>query len=257
MKSVLTIAWKDFKSSVTRPMFFLIAGLCSTLWSYLYLRGVREFAQQSLLMSAPQFGGGMQMNIHYTLFISHISYINIIFIFMIPALTMGLISEEKKMRTYDLLLTSPINATHIALGKFLAGFGTAMLLVLIGMLYPIGTALFADFQWAPLLSSFIGLTLMTAAYVAVGLFASSMTESVVLSVVMGVLFNLVLWFLSSGSGFSDNPVFTAIMEQVSIGQQLFSFLKGTFKVSAIVFFLSLAGLFVFLAQRVVESSRWR
>jgi ABC-2 type transport system permease protein len=216
---------------------------------------VLDFAARTEFMSrAP---GLPQMNLHYMVFVPHISYVNLIFIFAIPALTMRLVAEEKKLRTYDLLLTAPISATEIALGKFLAGFGTAMALVAVAFLYPLITAFFADFPWGPLLTSFLGLAFVAGAYVAVGLFASSLTESIMLSVVMALIFNLILWFISQGVSFSDNPTFTAIMEHLSVGQHFLAFLKGSFEVSAIVFFLSCATLFVFLSQRVIESSRWR
>lgn len=255
MKAALTIGWRDFKSLVTSPMFFLVGGFCAIIWSYNYLRAILMFAERTSLMG--RLPNSPQLNLHFAVFINHISYVNIIFIFAIPALTMKLISEERKMRTYDLLLTAPITATDIAVGKFLGGFGAALLLVLVAALYPIGTAMFTSFPWAPLATSFLGLILITAAYVAIGLFASSLTESIFLSVVLGLIFNLMLWFIAQGSGFSDNAVFTAIMQHLSIGQHFFAFLKGTIKVSSVVFFLSCITLFVFLSQRVVESSRWR
>ncbi|MCB0341668.1 MAG: ABC transporter permease subunit [Pseudobdellovibrionaceae bacterium] len=256
MRAITTIAWKDFRLMVTSPMFFMIAGLCSVIWSYSYLRNLVMFAQRSSQMAGAH---GMQgsMNIHFSLFVQHISYVNIIFIFAIPALTMRLIAEEKKLSTFNLLLTSPITATDIAVGKFLAGFGGAMALMAVALLYPLATTFISDFPVGPLVTSFTGLALMTGAYVAAGLFASSLTQSVVLSVVMGVIFNLIMWFLGQGSDMSDNATVMAVLEHLSIGQHFFSFLKGGFRVSSIVFFVSVIGLFVFLTQRVVEASRWR
>ena len=255
MRSAFTIGWKDFKSLVTSPMFFVIAGLCSCIWSYNFLRSILEFAARSDM--AARFPGAPAMNLHFNVFLNHISHVNIIFLFAIPALTMRLIAEEKKLRSYDLLLTAPITATDIALGKFMAGFGAAMVLVAVSFLYPLGVSLVADFPWLPLLNSYLGLAFMAAAYVSVGLFASALTESIMLSVVMGLLFNLILWFLSQGVSFSDNPVFSTIMQHLSVGQHFFSFLKGTLQVSSLVFFASIITMFIFLSQRVIESSRWR
>lgn len=254
--AALTIAWKDFKSLITSPIFLVIASLASCLWSFIYLRQILEFAARS--MAGPMMGGqaGGQ-SIHFTVFTSHIWLTNLLFIVVIPALTMRLLAEEKKMRTYDLLLTSPITATDIALGKFLAGYGAALTLMFISMLYPLGTALFADFAMAPLLTSYLGLAFVVGLYVAVGVYSSSLTDSVLLAVIMGVIFNLTLWFISQGSEFSNQPIFAAIMEHLSVGQQFVSFVRGTLQISATVFFLSAITLFVFLTQRVVESSRWR
>lgn len=255
MSGVLAIAKRDFRSLVTSPMFIVIASLCSILWSFLYLRMLFSFAGQ--LAVANLRGGAAGMNINFQLFIQHISYVHLIFIFAIPAITMRLLSEEKRQRTYDLLLTAPVSATEIAVGKFLGGLGAVLILILLSFLYPAATAFFAKFSWAPLLTSYLGLILAAAFYVAVGLFASSLTESPMLSVILGMLFNLAIWFLGSGQEGSDSAIVNAILEHVAIGQQFYTFLKGTITISALVFFLSAIGFFIFLSQRVVESSRWR
>lgn len=256
MSRALTIAGKDFRSLVMSPMFLFIAGSSALLLSYSFLRNLIQFSEQSA-MSAMQFGGEGGMNITMTVFMSHISITNLLFVFVVPALTMRLLSEEKKMRTYDLLLTAPVTAGDIALGKFLAGIGAAGVLILISLAYPLGTRLFSDFAVAPLLSAYAGLTLVTAAYVAVGVFSSSLTESVMLSVVMGLIFNLALWFVAQGSDFVDNSTWVAFMEHLSVGQHFANFVRGTPKLSSLVFLLSCSGFYVFLTQRVVESSRWR
>ena len=255
MRAILTIAKKDFKNLIFSPMFLLIAGLCSALWSGMYLKNLASFAQTARMGS--MMGGGGQQNIHYAVFVAHISLINLVGILAIPALTMRLLSEEKKLHTYDLLLTAPITATDIAIGKYLAAFGAAAVLAFISFLYPLGTGAFASFHYGPLLTSYLGLLLVLGLYAAVGLFASSLTESVVLAVVLGVIFNLVLWFISQGGEMSDQPWITATLEHISLGAQFMNFIKGSLKVSSVVFLVSFIALFVFLTQRVVESARWR
>lgn len=252
IRGVWTVAWKDFRVLVTSPMFLMVAGLCACIWSYNYLPQIFQFERISA--RAFQTGG---LNIHQTLFASHIARANIILIFAIPALTMRLLAEEKKLRTYDLLLTVPISAAQIAAGKFLAACGAGLVLLGISAIYPLGTALFTDFSMGPLISSYIGMAMVTGIYVGVGLFASSVTESVVLSVVLALILNLSLWFLGQAAEMSDQPTLTAILEHVSVPQQFVSFLKGSLKLSSVVFFASTMAFFVFLTERVVESSRWR
>lgn len=256
MRAACTIAKKDFLSIVKSPRFFIIAGICTLFWSFQFVRGFLTFVEQNRGGMA-MMGGANQSNIHYTVFMMHLSIVNLICLFAIPALTMSLLSEEKKMRTYDLLLTAPVTATDIAIGKFFAGFGVALVLVSLSFFYPLATGLFAKFNWAPLITAYLGVSLLVGLYASVGLFASSLTESILLSVFMGFIFNLMLWFIAQGSESIDNPTLLAVVEQISVGQQFMPFIRGTLKVSAIVFFLSFIGLFVFLTQRVVESARWR
>lgn len=255
MRAVLTIAGKDLKNLLTSPLFYLVSGLCTVLWSYTYMRRLLEFAEQAKMYMTPGMDSGL--NIQREVFLVQISLTNLLFVFMVPALTMRLLAEEKKMRTYDLLLTSPISATQIALGKFLAGWGAVTVLMLISFLYPLSTRAVADYSFGPLLSAYLGMFLVSGAYVAVGLFASSLTESIMLSVIMGLIFNILLWFISQGGGSESNPIMAGVMEYLSLGQHFMGFILGSIKTKSIVFLLSLIGLFVFLTQRVVESSRWR
>jgi ABC-2 type transport system permease protein len=236
-------------------MFMMVAGLCSVIWSLTYLRALVEFA--SALQMSQFRGQPASMNINYQLFLQHISMAHIVFIFIIPAITMRLISEEKRLRTYDLLLTSPVTATEIAVGKYFGGLLAVLVLVLLSFLYPLATGLLAEFSWSTLLTAYLGLIIVSGLYVAVGVFASSLTESLMLSLILGLLFNLTLWFVGAAQESVDNSMLAAFFEHITIGQQFFNFLKGTIRLSSAVFFLSAIVFFVFLSQRVVESSRWR
>jgi ABC-2 type transport system permease protein len=256
MRAILLIARKDFKQTVTSPLFFFISALCTIVWSLMYLSFLRSFAAQGF-MAQMQGGGAGHQSLMSTVFVQHISVINLVLIFTVPALTMRLISEEKKSRSYDLLLTSPISSTEIAIGKFLAGLGATTLLLGLSFLYPAGTALIAKFNWATLLVLYFGVFLITALYTASGLFASSLTESAMLAVFMGVVFNLMIWFLGQSGAGSDIKWWAEVSEYLSVGSHLTGFLKGALRISSIVFFTSAIGFFVFLCQRVIESSRWR
>ena len=217
------------------------------------MRILLEFAERSRMFQQGMEGGGP--NLQNTVFMAHISQTNLLFIFVLPALTMRLLAEEKRMRTYDLLLTSPVTASQIAMGKFLAGWGAAIVLAGISLIYPLATRFVAAYPMGPLLSAYAGVILVAGAYVSVGLFASSLTESIMLSVVLGLIFNILLWFVSQGAG--EGHVYTPVLEYMSIGQHFLSFIMGAVKLSSFVFLASLIAVFVFLTQRVVESSRWR
>jgi ABC-2 type transport system permease protein len=112
------------------------------------------------------------------------------------------------------------------------------------------------YPFVPLMSAYLGLFLVSAVYVAVGLFASALTESIMLSVIMALIFNLMLWFVSQGLGEQSGTV-GAVMEYIGLGQHFTGFIMGAIKLNSLVFLCSVIGLFVFLTQRVVESSRWR
>ncbi|OFZ16944.1 MAG: hypothetical protein A2Z20_09585 [Bdellovibrionales bacterium RBG_16_40_8] len=255
MRVVALIGWKDFKQIVSSPIFFLMAALNAVIWSLTFKGFLTNFAQETMRFGMTGQGGGP--NIIRVVFTPHIQITNLIFIVVLPALTMRLISEEKKLRTYDLLMTSPITAAQIVLGKFFAGLGATTCLLAVSFLYPLGMGLIADFNWPTVMTVYLGMFMMSALYVASGLFASSLTESSMLAVFMGVIFNFLIWFIGPSAAGSDIKWVSSVMEYLTVGQQLMSFISGSIQVSALIFFVTIIGFFVFLSERVIESSRWR
>lgn len=259
MRALWAIIKKDFKSLVTSPIFFVVAGLFTSLVSYFYIRAIFDFVQRVQYMQGMAQQGGPQqgLNIHLTVFSSILNMVHILLLFAIPVLSMRALAEEKKSRTYDLLLTSPITAGHIALGKFFAVYGIVLLLLGMALLYPLGTSFFATFQLGPVWTSFFGMALLVGVYVGISLFASAMTSSVFLAAFLGIVLIMGFMFMGQAAGFSDGPFWSAVFEHISVDKQYGTFLLGSVEISSVVFFVSSICLFVFLSERVIESSRWR
>ncbi len=156
-----------------------------------------------------------------------------------------------------LIFTTPVTETQITLGKFLAGLLGAWALIAVSFLYPLSLRVFTPVDWGPLLASYIGLLLVVGCYVSVGMFASSLTESPVLSVVMSLIFNVLLWFVGALSDASQEPMLTKVFEHLNLGTHFVNFIKGSISISSLTFFISVIALMTFLTQRVVESNRWR
>jgi ABC-2 type transport system permease protein len=256
MKGAFVIAGKDLRNLFLSPLFWVLAGLCATAWSFLFIYSVWEFAQQAN-MATMQLGSEGGPNLHFSVFARHISLVNLVLIFAISAMSMRLFTEEKRNRTFDLLLTAPVTATEIVIGKLIAGVVSAWALVAISFLYPLSLGLFGKLDWGPLFSSYIGLLLLAGSYAAIGMFASSLTQSTVVSVLLALILNVMLWFVGAAAESSDNPVSKQIFEHLNVGSHFVNFIKGNISVSGLVFFLSVIFLNAFLTQRVVESNRWR
>ena len=255
MREIAVLAGKDLRNLFLSPLFYSIAGLCTIAWTLVYFLGLQDFAQASA-MSAMQ-GQGEGASLHFVVFARHISLVNLVMIFAVSAMSMRLFTEEKRGGTMALLLTSPVTATQITLGKFLAGLLGAWALIAVSFLYPLSLRVFTPVDWGPLLASYIGLLLVVGCYVAVGMFASSLTESPVLSVVMSLIFNVLLWFVGALSDASQEPVLTKVFEHLNLGTHFVNFIKGSISISSLTFFISVIALMTFLTQRVVESNRWR
>jgi ABC-2 type transport system permease protein len=170
---------------------------------------------------------------------------------------MKLFAEEKKLRTFDLLLTSPVTSAEIVMGKYFAALGAVGGIVLLGISYPIATAGFAKLNWGPLIIAFIGIFLVGGVYAAMDLFASSLTENSIVAYVASVILNVSIWFVGIGSEVVDGESARKIFEHVSLSSHLSALVEGTVRSNGLIFFFSIIVLFCFLCERVVESTRWR
>lgn len=257
MRKIVAITIKEFCSYLSGPGIYVLSGLLMTLLGWTYFALIQRFSRQSMMMLMQTRGQGGGLDIHQEVFFSLLSNLNLFFLFLAPVLTMKLLSEEKKMRTMDLLLTSPITSLQIVLGKFLAATLVVTLLTGLSFIYPVITSYYAEVHWGYLFSGYLSVFLVTLMYIAIGLFASSLTESLIISMVIGIVLSLGAWFIAWGTTFVENPTFTAILEHISTPQHFGDMLRGSVEISGIVFLLSVVTLFTFMADRVVESTRWR
>ena len=171
-------------------------------------------------------------------------------------LTMRLISEERKLGTWELLLTAPVREYEIVLGKFFS-----CLLVLAGMLiltlyFPLLLMIFGDPDIGPILTSYLGLFLLGSAAVAIGIFASSLTPNQIVSAVVagGILFGL--WFLGMVGSLIPEPL-GEILSYFSLSEHFPGFVRGVVDTRDLVYYLSVTAVFLFLSVRSIETERWR
>ncbi len=257
MRGMVPILKKEIKGFYLTPTFYLMAFFVSVVFSWVYPIQLNLFAQLLTNYVMQSQVPMKQLNIHYGVFLRQLSYLNLLLIFIVPALTMRLFSEEKKLRTFDLLLTSPVTSLEIVLGKYLAALAAVAGIVLLAVSYPIATAALAKISWGPLIVAFCGIFMVGAVYAAMNLFCSSLTEQSLIAYVMSVILNVSVWFIGIGAEVADSEGGRKIFEHISLSTHLSSLVEGTVRTSGIIFLLSLIGLFCFLAERVVESSRWR
>lgn len=257
MRTIYVIFKKELSGFFLSPLFYFIAFVMTALLSVMFSISLDKFAYLSA-NAMMQFGvSPQQQNIHYAVFLPHLSMLNLLLIFLIPALSMRLLAEEKKMRTFDLLLTSPITSSAIVLGKYLASLVMIIALIGVSMIYPLVARQMAVFSWAPTLIAAFGIFLVAAVYAAMDLFASSLTENALIAFVLSIVFNLSLWFIGALNESFDSPLAKTFLEHISLNTHLTGLIEGTIRTNGLVFLCSLVFLFCFLTERVIESSRWR
>ncbi len=174
-----------------------------------------------------------------------------------PILTMRLISEEKKNKTIELLLTSPISPSEIIIGKFIASLLLYCLLFLFTLEFPFIIYHYSpEFDWGPVYTGYLGLVLMGSAFISVGLFASTISENQIISAMscFGIL--LLFWFFGWSKDIFENA-FGQILSNLSLFDRFSDFLRGIIDSGNVIFFIVFTFIWLFLATRVLESDRWR
>lgn len=174
-----------------------------------------------------------------------------------PVLTMRLLSEERRSNTIELLLTSPISPVEIVIGKFLACFLLYLILIGLTLQYPAILHAYAqNLDWGPIISGYIGLILLGAAFISFGMFASSVTENQVISAMITFGGLLLFWIFGWAKLVLDNTL-GEVMSRLSLFDRYSEFLKGMVDSGNVVFFLIFTITWLFVATRVLESDRWR
>lgn len=190
-----------------------------------------------------------------------------IMMILIPVLTMRTMADDKRQKTDQLTLTSPISLVGLVAGKFLAAFfifllGVAVLLIyalfLSGMVAQTEAATGAGngFAWASTLGNLVGISLMGAVYISVGIFISSLTENQMIAAIGSIGVNIVLCLFDVLANYVQTDFLRELILSLSVFYKYQEFTYGIFSLKNIVFFLSLVVLFNFLTVRVLERRRW-
>lgn len=199
----------------------------------------------------------------------YFSFISLIFIILIPLLTMRLFAEEKKLRTEQLILTSPVSLAGMVIGKFLAAFTLFAISILLSLINFIPLCIYANLDGvndayassvgpvaSMIFSNTLGLLLLGAAFIAVGMFVSSLTENQLAAAIVTVAIIAVMLLLNIVNSYVENYVIRFIISWVCFLSRYSPFQSGIFDPSALLYFISVAGVFLFLTARVYDKRRW-
>ncbi len=174
---MLAVFRRELKAYFTSPLGFAFVGF------FILVAGV-FFALSNLLTGNPSYTGVL-------------SNLTFIFLFLVPILTMRLLSEEARQKTDQLLITSPLSITGIVMGKYLAAVGVFVVTLLITVLYPVIMSFFSigGLAWWEILGGYIGFLLMGSAFISLGLFFSSTTDNQLIAAVETFAALLMIWIL--------------------------------------------------------------
>jgi gliding motility-associated transport system permease protein len=236
--NTLTIAMKELKSYFVSPIAYVIIAfwlLATGLFFYLILVNVRTASLQEL------FGT-----------------VTVLLLLIGPALTMRLLSEEQRTGSLELLMTAPIRDWEVVLGKYLAAVLLFVAMMALTLIYPILMQLFGGTpDWGPIFSGYLGLLLFAAAFLAIGLFASALSDNQMLAAVIAFVILLILWMIGQlGTGLAG--AVSGWLQALSVTDHFNnSFPRGVIDFTDVLFYLLIIGVSLWTTIQIMEAKRWR
>jgi ABC-2 type transport system permease protein len=196
VRHVGAIAGRELKSLFASPVAYAVLVLFAVLAGFFFLSGVLQFQDYVVRLQAFQAQEQLaELNLNDHVIAPFIHVMAVVLLFLVPGITMGLFASEKANGTQELLLTSPITIWELVLGKFLAAGAFVALLVALLAIYPGLLFWYGDPELGKTLAGLGSLLLMGLAYVAIGAFASSVTQSQLIAFFLAFVLLLVLWML--------------------------------------------------------------
>lgn len=239
MKQILAITRKELSGYFGSPMALIFIGvfLAATLFSFFWLN---TFFARGIADVRPLF-----------------SWMPLLLIFLVAALTMRQWSEEQQTGTLEILLTLPVRAWQLVVGKFLAVLLLVIVTLLLTIFLPITVNMLGDLDWGPVIGGYLAALLMAAAYTAIGLFISSRTNNQIVALILTVLVCGILYLIGT-RGLTDffGQTIGSFLRGLATGSRFESIERGVIDLRDLVYYISLAVFFLALNVLSLDRKRW-
>jgi ABC-2 type transport system permease protein len=246
---------KELGAFFLSPIAYVVMTIFLVLSGYFFYSTLAYYSLISLqAIQNPYMVSGL--NLTTGLISPFFGNIAVITMLIIPMLTMRLFAEEKKNGTIELLFTYPLRDIEILLGKFFAAMVVYLIPVAITLVYIAFVGTITDLAVGPILAGYLGLVLMGAAFIALGVLISSTTENQIIAVITTFGLLLLLWVVGWAANFTS-PLLGKILNELSLVRHFESFSKGVINIKDVVFYLSFIFFCLFVTGRILESKRWR
>lgn len=257
MRNIVTLATKEIRSLFVSPTAYVVLTGYLLLGGWLFFNLLFQFDTLITPYAKSQNPQDLQMiNLNDRIIAPLLHDLIILLIIMVPFITMRSFAEEKKNGTYELLMTSPLTVLELVLGKYLGCLFFLFIMILAAGIYPSILLIYGNPEVGALVAGYMGLFLIGAVFVAVGIFTSSLTENQIIAAVTCFVILLLLYVIS-WPAVASLTVAGELLKYLSIVEHFSVMLQGLVDTRDIFYFLTLIVLCIFLTQRAVESSRWK
>ena len=235
MRSVLTIAGRQFRSYFNGPVAYIVISIILLTLGFFFWKTFFLFGRASCR--------------------EMFRWLGLILVFSLPALTMGLLAEEKRTGTIELLITMPVTEAQVILGKFLGVLGLYGVLLALTISYPLSVSTLGDLDWGPGWSGYLGLLLQGSAVLAIGLMASSWTSNQLIALFVALTLSVFFWVLDKFLALLPTNAASAL-QWLSFDYHFQSMARGVIDLRDVLFFASVVVFALAVAFRALESRRW-
>jgi gliding motility-associated transport system permease protein len=240
MKNIWTILKREFRAYFNMPIAYIFITFFLVILNTMFM--VRFFLINEASMR------------------SYFGMLPLFFLFFVPAVTMRLWSEERKVGTYEILFTLPMKTSQVVLGKFLAGYAFLTITILLTCTIPITIAVLSKPDWGPIIGAYMGAILLGGVYLSVGAFASSITENQIVAFIIGVSLSFILLII----GFpninmfisSISPALAGFFSYVGVTTHFDNLSKGILDSRDIIYYISMMFFFLLLNNYQLESKKY-
>lgn len=268
MRTILAITRKELTSYLTTPWAWVVFTAVAFLSSIFFIALLVSFKQvHDVAREVP--GGWSQLPPDYQAFrnltdgvmVNLWSTLLVLTLFVAPFLSMRLFAEERRNKTFELLMTTPIRPIEIVLGKYLGALGVVVCTLGVTIVFPVILAVLGSsesgsaLEWRTVLLGYFALLVWGATNMAIGMFISSMTESQMVAALVSFGVALGWMLLKQIAPGADEP-FRSVLNYLAFDTQLQNLIKGVLDVKPLVFFGSVIALFLLLTHRSIEAQRW-
>jgi ABC-2 type transport system permease protein len=236
VRNIWAIAQRELRSYFVSPVAYVVSALFLLISGFLFslILGISNEASMR-----PLFGN-----------------FAVIFLFIVPALTMRLLAEEQRTGTMELMLTAPVRDYELVLGKFLGVFLLLLIMLAITLVYPGILLLAGNPDRGPILAGYLGVILQAAALLSIGLFASSLTQNQIIAALLAFVILLILWLADALGNFTQGRI-GDLFRFLSITKHFDEFPRGVIDSKDIIYFLSVTAAALFFTVQSVTARRWR
>ena len=260
MRNALAVYIREVRSYFVSPIFYILAFVFMVVVGNVFKDSFFAFATETMrsLRMAQNYKAPIPMLSVTMVARQMFSYINFLFLLIVPLLTMRLYAEEKKNGTMELLMTSPITTVQVLMGKFFSALTIYTLMLALTITFNIIMMVESGgkLDWGTVWSSYLGSILLGGAIISLGMFFSSLTENQIVAAATTIATIMGFWLLIQTSRFLEPPL-GDIVRYLSFSDHIDYFTMGFISVKHIAYFISVTVFGLFLTGITVESARWR